>query len=120
MHHIFFKLQQHMRTESAVSAAESASNRADRLASDIRRLQRQVDRLSMSCQAMWELIRENSNITEEMLEQRIREVDLRDGVEDGKMGPEVVSCPTCGRKTNTQRGYCVICGAEVQGDHAMG
>ncbi len=87
----------------------------------MRALQRRMEHLTLACQAMWELIRENSNISEEMLAERIQEVDIRDGVVDGKMRAQVVDCPTCGRKTNIKRGFCVICGDPVaSGDHICG
>jgi hypothetical protein len=35
---------------------------------------------------MWEIIRDQSSITDEELVEKITEIDLRDGVVDGKMG----------------------------------
>ena len=44
----------------------------------------QLDRLTLVCQAMWELLRERTGLTESQLLAKVTEVDLRDGKLDGK------------------------------------
>ncbi len=116
---IFWEIHQHRRINGASAQASQAKNKADRVESELRSLRRQLDRVTLACQGMWELIRENSEITEQMLADRIHEVDLRDGVADGKLGHQVIDCPHCGRKTSTKRGFCVMCGEAVAGDHIV-
>ncbi len=111
---MLWKSYQPTRIAGAERAAESAEAKVDRCASTIEDLQRHVDRLSLACQAMWELLRECSNLTEEDLEKRILEIDARDGCVDGKIGVQVLDCPSCGRKTNSKRTSCVMCGAPVK------
>ena len=116
---IFWEMHQHRRIHEVSGDASRAKNKADRVEAELRTLRRQLDRVTLACQGMWELIRENSEITEQMLADRIQEVDLRDGTADGKLGHQVVDCPSCGRKTSTRRGFCVMCGESVSGDHIV-
>lgn len=105
---------------AAQRAAESAESKVDRCAKELDNLQRHVDRLTLACQALWELIRGCSDLTEEDLEKKILEIDGRDGVVDGKIGVQVVDCPSCGRKTSSKRGSCIMCGAPLKRPYAFG
>ncbi len=116
---IFFDIHQYKRISEVSSEASSAKAKSERVETELRSLRRQLDRVTLTCQAMWELVRENSDITEQMLADRITEVDLRDGVADGKMGHQVLDCPACGRKTSSKRGFCVMCGEPVAGEHIV-
>jgi hypothetical protein len=75
-----------------------------------RALEHQVARLTLLNQALWELLRERLNLTDAELERVIREVDLRDGVEDGKMTITPLECPTCGRISSSKHWKCLYCG----------
>ena len=80
-------------------------------------LERRVNRLSLLCQSMWELLRERAEFTDDQLATKVLEVDLRDGRTDGRMATKITNCPSCGRKTNSKRANCVICGAELPKAH---
>ena len=92
-------------------------SKADRYATDIADISRKVDRLSLACQAMWELLRDRSELTEDDIEAKILEIDGRDGRVDGKIATKLVDCAACGRPTNSRRGSCVMCGAPLKRDH---
>jgi hypothetical protein len=102
------------RVAGAERAAENAEAKVERCANKVEDLQRQVERLSLACQAMWELLRGCSDLTEEDLEKRILEVDGRDGCVDGKIGAQALDCPSCGRKTSSKRSTCVMSGAPIK------
>ena len=89
------------------------------MVSEFARLQRRLDRLSLGCQAMWELLRDRAGITEEELAQKILEVDLRDGKTDGRMSTQITDCPKCGANTNSKRTVCVMCGAPLPVSHSF-
>jgi len=76
----------------------------------IRELRHQVERLSLLNQALWELVREKAGLTDADLERMAREIDMRDGTEDGKMGGGAVACPTCHRVSNAKHYKCLYCG----------
>jgi hypothetical protein len=80
-------------------------------------MNRRIDRLSLACQAMWELLREKADVNEDQLRDKILEVDLRDGATDGKMSPTIQECTHCKSKTNSRRPTCIICGVELPKKH---
>jgi t-SNARE complex subunit (syntaxin) len=94
---------------SRIEEAKNASAAANVRNTDIRELQHQVERLSLLNQAMWELLRERLNLTDADLEAKAREVDLRDGVEDGKMTAHAVRCPSCSRISSSRHHKCIYC-----------
>ena len=82
-------------------------------------MERRMNRLSLLCQAMWEMLRERAEFTDDQLAAKVLEVDMRDGRGDGRIATQVHDCPSCGRKTNSKRSVCVICGAELPKAHAF-
>jgi hypothetical protein len=105
---------QQTRITGAEVAAGNAEAKVDRYASATEDLRRQVERLSLACQAMWELLKGCSDVTEADLEKKILEIDGRDGAVDGKIAVQPLDCPSCGRKTSSKRDTCVMCGAPVK------
>lgn len=96
--------------------AQSRANRAAQVASEastsVKELQRQLERMSLLNQALWELVRERLNLRDADLERMAQEIDLRDGVKDGRITPMAVRCPTCKRVNNTRHKKCIYCSTE--------
>ncbi|MEZ5302285.1 MAG: hypothetical protein R3F11_16870 [Verrucomicrobiales bacterium] len=86
---------------------------------ELEHLHRRVERLALSCQAMWELLREHTPLSEAQLREKILEVDRRDGRVDGQIAPKMVNCPRCGRPTSKTRQSCLWCGEIVPHEHAF-
>lgn len=114
---MLWEIYQQTKIAGAERTAEQAKSKADRFADRIDDLERHVDRLSLACQAMWELLRSQSGLAEADIEQKILEIDGRDGRVDGKIAIQQLDCPRCGRKTNTKRRACVMCGAPIKRPH---
>lgn len=114
---MIWEAYQQTKIVGAERTAERAISKADRYAADIANVQRQVARLTLACQAMWELLRDRSDLTEEDIEAKINEIDARDGQVDGKIGIVLAECPSCGRPTNSRRDSCLMCGAPLQRQH---
>ena len=74
-----------------------------------------VDRLLLVVAAMWSLL-EDTGLTEEQLEQRMQELDESDGVADGKLTPETVTCANCGAAVPGELPACQFCGTPVPGE----
>ena len=102
-------LQQRQIGKARQSAAQ-AENSATRTQNEVEELERVVESLMLSCQAMWELLREQGNLTDEILLKRMQDVDLRDGRRDGRMGTKPSTCPACSRPNNPRHERCVYCG----------
>ncbi len=73
---------------------------------------KQLDKLGLVCQAMWSLIQEKTGLTEQDLLERVTELDLKDGVLDGKYIKQPVDCPNCGAKMCSKFNRCLFCGQE--------
>ena len=80
----------------------------------LRELTAQVQRLQLLNQAFWELIRDRLNLTDADFERVAHEVDMRDGVADGKMTQTGLQCPNCGRISSSKHWRCLYCGQEFK------
>lgn len=100
-----------------IAGDDSSGERAgvERLQLELRRAHERTDRLALVCQALWELLRERAGLSENDLVQRIREIDLRDGVADGRITPVPVVCPACHRQSTSRREECLYCGTRLPG-----
>ena len=97
------KVQNQMLSQQAVSTAEEAQSK-------IGQMKAEIDRLLFITQALWELLKEEHGYTEEVLINRINDIDLRDGKLDGKMATQgPVGCPKCGRANRPNRPACIYC-----------
>jgi len=76
-------------------------------------LQQQVDKRALVNQALYELLRDRTGISDEDLRRKIREVDMRDGSEDGSIKASPLKCPRCGGAVTVRALSCQICGATV-------
>lgn len=82
----------------------------DALEQTVLPLIRQVERLSLVCEAMWTLIQERTDLSDRDLSQRVTDLDLEDGVKDSRHGKLPVDCPDCGSKVCRKFNRCLFCG----------
>jgi hypothetical protein len=94
-----------------IGAAQAARN-AREAQRDAATAEQNVDRLTLICMAMWELVSAKTDLTEDDLVAKVREIDLRDGVEDGKLKIQANQCPQCDRMMSRRHSRCLYCGAE--------
>jgi len=73
--------------------------------------------LALVCQALWEILRDKTSLTEDQLEEKIMEIDLRDGKKDGKMGRAVGNCPKCQKPLSQRHAKCLYCGEDIDKEH---
>jgi hypothetical protein len=109
----FWNLAQSFRLQRQGEEIQSLreERRGDRDASRrLEALQEQLDRQLLASAAMWEIIRERLNLTDEDLNAAIQRVDLRDGQLDGRMTAPPKVCATCGRTFAVKRATCLYCG----------
>ena len=78
--------------------------------SNEQQMQSQLDRLELICMAVWSLVKEKTNLTDDDLARRIQEIDLADGVQDGKITKGVAICPQCQRPLSLRHHRCLYCG----------
>jgi len=85
----------------------------------VRELEFAMGRTTLACQALWEILRSRFGLTEAELLAKINEVDLRDGKQDGRMTPMLISCPACGKPLNSKNSRCIYCCAAIQRPHVF-
>lgn len=100
------------RAERALSKAQSSANAAEDALLQSRRLEARVNQLTLVNMALWSLLQEKTGLTEEDLLERVREIDLRDGVLDGRVSEDVAQCPECARTLSKRHDRCLYCGYE--------
>ncbi len=69
-----------------------------------------IDRLALLCETMWELLSENTDLTEADLQARFIEIDERDGRQNFRRQRTAHDCE-CGAKVPPVRVTCQFCGA---------
>ena len=68
----------------------------------------------MRLEALCELLEASGAVAQAELVAKLREIDLRDGVEDGRnVAPEVQVCGKCGRTRVGQHRFCAHCGSDA-------
>lgn len=84
-----------------------------------RQLTAQVEKLWIVSRALCELLMETTGLTEDAILDRINEVDLRDGSQDGKMKPTPLTCPACNRTVGLGRVKCQYCGETAASEASL-
>jgi hypothetical protein len=100
-------------------ARRDASHPADRLHGEVLRLEAKIDGLALVCQALWELLRQETGLKDADIAKKMAEVDLRDGKRDGRIMGKAVNCAKCARPTPARQRTCVFCGAPVEQGHVV-
>jgi hypothetical protein len=94
-------------------ATARASTIANHAAHEVRGIEDRFERLSLVCMAMWSLLQDKTNLTEQELLDRVQMIDLMDGTADSKAGKTgVVKCGSCDRPMSTRHMRCIYCGAD--------
>jgi len=69
-----------------------------------------IDKLFLITHALWELLKTEHGYTDEVLAQKVLEVDMADGRLDGKVAKtERPNCSSCGKKLS-RHPTCMYCG----------
>jgi hypothetical protein len=116
---MFWDLLQNHWIRLAEGRVGRAERRADRMESSTARLNPRIaelestfDRMLLANRALWELVRDRLGVDDATLEQKIEEIDLRDGVRDGRATTSPRQCTGCGRTLHPRHVRCLYCGAE--------
>jgi ribosomal protein S27AE len=100
------------RVSAANQAARDAASKARDAEYSTDLVERRLDKLALINMALWSLMSEKLGLTEEDLMERVKKIDLMDGVEDGKLKRTVAQCPACNRVMSPRHTKCIYCGAE--------
>lgn len=119
MFDMMWDLYQQQRINEIDSKTDEASRKATDFQERVRYLEDQVNRLTLVSHAMWTLLSQATHLTEQQLIDRVREIDLRDGVEDGKVSRKVSQCQRCRRTVHARHRRCLYCGQPIQAANAF-
>ena len=96
----------------AEAVADLDRLQAERAERQVLGFQARIDRLTLINMAVWSLLKDKTGLTEKDLMDRVRQIDLLDGKEDGKLRKQVSKCPKCGRTMSPRHSRCMYCGAD--------
>jgi hypothetical protein len=116
---MLWEIYQQSRIRDASAAATRAESKAQIVTYTIDQLEDKIDSLALTCQSLWEILRDQTGLTEEELTAKVNEIDLRDGLRDGKMGSGGEPCTKCGRVLSKRHMRCMYCGEPVERQHAF-
>ena len=91
-------------------ASSETSRRNSRANRDMKIINANLSKILMINEALWELIRDKHGLTETDLHEKLYEVDMRDGVLDGKNQRKASECSGCGRMVSSRHPACLYCG----------
>jgi hypothetical protein len=110
---LFWNLRQQQQIGSATTTATVAASDARAQQAALADLSSRVERLALVTQAVSELLAERAQVSEADLIAKIHDIDMRDGVRDGRAAESTRSCPKCHRPNPGRRTTCLYCGAPL-------
>ena len=102
-------------SQDASYAAQRAASNIDMVQIKLQGIEQHVDRLTLTTVALIEILRERHGVSDAELEAKMREIDMRDGRQDGRIQQQrqPSNCPACGRPNGPMRATCLYCGAPL-------
>jgi hypothetical protein len=101
-------------TRQAQMDANSAAADAREAQTETQLMRADIDRLLMISEALWTFLKREHGYSDEDLANAITQIDMRDGVIDGrgnKSSPK--TCPNCQRINSARRATCIYCGKQL-------
>jgi hypothetical protein len=90
---------------AAVADGTAHSNRVEDL-------NERIDEFALILRGVWALL-EEGGVTTEQLMAKLEELDMQDGVSDGRMRKGPIECPSCESKVAPGLSTCQFCGADI-------
>ena len=99
-------------TSQAGSGMSSGPARlgATQVKQQLRWLEANLAKSLMINEALWEIVRDKLHVTEDELNDKLYEIDMRDGELDGKNQRRAAKCPQCNRTVSARHPACLYCG----------
>ncbi len=94
-------------------AVDTANQTAREAKQEVQKLRDDIDHLTLITQALWEVVKQKTDLKDEVLVAMISEMDARDGKIDGRYVKVPEQCPQCSRPVTVSTNSCVYCGIKV-------
>ena len=112
MFELFWELNQQRRIGEVQAEARNSEMRTRDVQRDVELLQQSVEKLALVNAAMWSLLQEKAGLKNEDLANRMQQIDMQDGVADGRISPQsAMVCAKCQRPLSRTHERCMYCGA---------
>ena len=116
---MIWELGQSRKIRQAEATAAQGAAQAGALEAQVRRLEGRVDKLAVVCEALWSLLAERTELSEDDLLARVEQLAADKTGPDGKPKNRA-KCPKCGREVVPQNNRCFYCGAAVSSPGGIG
>ncbi|MCA8944409.1 MAG: hypothetical protein KDB80_17735 [Planctomycetes bacterium] len=113
---MFWEIFQQARIHEVESTADTARSRASDAMSSAAEVRAALDRLVLVNRAMWEILSKQHGLTERELDDKVEEIDLRDGRRDSRLKKAIRECPRCARTMSLRHARCLYCGHQESRD----
>jgi hypothetical protein len=110
MFDFLWNASQEVKITNAKNVAIDSSSRVSHVSLDLHFLSRTVEKMAITNAALIEILTEHIGITEGEILNKILEIDMRDGVQDGKITNTPKTCKACARVLPAKRRVCLYCG----------
>ncbi|TYQ17957.1 UNVERIFIED_CONTAM: hypothetical protein Cloal_0351 [Acetivibrio alkalicellulosi] len=74
------------------------------------------ERLMLITEGLWEIMKKEHNYSDEKLVEMIREIDLKDGIRDGRVLLPPIKCDACNKTIDKGSNKCIYCGNIIDMD----
>lgn len=119
MFELFWELHQQRRIGEAQADARTSEMKARDVGHQVQVLQQSIEKLALVNAAMWSLLQEKGGLKDEDLANRMQEIDIQDGVADGRIGSgKPPPCAKCHRPMSRTHERCMYCGAYNPGSRS--
>ena len=99
--------------QNAKSAAADVQAENRFFKARIQKLEETVERVSLAAMAVAEILRDRLGVTQNEIEAKVQEIDLRDGKLDGRLRVPSDDCVHCGQTNSPHRRNCLYCGESL-------
>ena len=114
MFDILYDIHQNSKIGEANARATAGMMQAERAGDRVAELEERVDKMALLNLALWTLLKEKLNATDEELTLRVQQLDLMDGKLDGRIKGTPVDCPDCQRTLHQKHRKCLYCGFTLE------
>lgn len=110
-----FDVYQQRKIGEAGSLQADTDRRLTNTGDKLRDLEQRYERMNLVTNALWQLLKAHTGLTDADLKKYVEKVDLEDGVRDGKVARSkgAMDCPHCSRRVLKSATVCAWCGGKV-------
>jgi hypothetical protein len=113
MLNILYDLHQNAKIGEANAKARAGLRQADRVSDRVDDLEERLDRMALLNLALWSILKEKLDVTDDELEARVQELDIQDGKADGRSQSKIIDCPDCQCPIQQRHRRCLYCGFQL-------